>query len=183
MQSCLYEKNIHLRPREKKSNQPLVKTLNSNMEINHYPLHHLESRYYQKSKPQSKSNGFSKEHTCTMSRFSLETLIKRIKPLKTWEKEFENRKESTLITHLGIFFRLKEIRTKAHNTILRKEFFSIFVSFLIETFRDKFKPVVIEKIEFKNRDLSLLLASFGIFGLSYFHPLEQKLFFFNGKLT
>ena len=50
----------------------------------------------------------------------------------------------------------------------------------IETFGEKIKPVVIDKIE--DGDKSLLSAFFGTFGLSKFWPTEQKKWFLNKRL-
>ena len=56
------------------------------------------------------------------------------------------------------------------------------VKLLVENFREEIEPVDSEKFEFEDRYNSILLASFGIFGLSKKKATEQKTWFFKGTL-
>ena len=53
------------------------------------------------------------------------------------------------------------------------EFCSATVKLSIETLTEETKPVVGDKFEFEDRNESIVLAPFGIFGQSEFRPKEE----------
>ena len=111
--------------------------------------------------------------------------------LTTWHTAYESRRRKSLKSRFNFISALKNSFSVDQNSKPRleilyswNEFSFTDVMLSLETLRGvwNIKLVDIEKFDFKDRDKSTQLASFGIPGLSNFWATKQKYWFFNGKL-
>ena len=102
------------------------------------------------------------EFSCKSITWSIEALMEEMKTLVTKKDDFEYRDESIIIPSF-IFWDFTAFDPK--NKLNELAFKSLFLSvdFSIGTLLKEIKPIVTEKNEYKNRNISILIAIFGIF--------------------
>ena len=124
-------------------------------------LENYELEYLKNVKTNSSSLVFSENLNSTAMPlkviFSNDTSVTEIERVITEKQEFENCVKMLLVTFLEIPDSY-DFDAKININDLRVECCSTRARFLVETFMEKFKPVVLQKLEFENRTKAKLIA-------------------------
>ena len=95
---------------------------------------------------------------------TIEALMEEIKPVLREKDAFYYRDESIILTPFSFYdYRVFDSKTELNDSSLKS--FSQNVPLFVESLTKEMKPVVTDKNEYKYRDLSILIAFCGNFGL------------------